>query len=322
MNHKHITVLRGGPSSEFDVSLRTGMAVCNSLRKQYDFVDDIVITKTGEWLQNGIEKTPKQILSGTDIVFIALHGTYGEDGEIQKLLKMYNVPFTGSSALSSAIAFNKKLAKETLFKLGVQMPKDKLFQQSDLLYLDSLVDSMSTNFSEDLIVKPVANGSSVGVELVHSFNELARTLKKSLLLNEKVLVEEYIRGREATCAILEDFRSEDVYVFPIIEIIPPPRSAFFTSDVKYSGETEEICPGNFTFSEKSQIAEVASLVHKALGLAQYSRSDFIIKNGKPYFLEVNTLPGLTDQSLFPKAAQAVGLTYDELIAHLVETTKI
>lgn len=321
MNHKHITVLRGGPSSEFAVSMKTGTAVCNSLRKQYDLVDDIVITKTGEWLQNGIAKRPEQILAGSDVVFIALHGTYGEDGEVQRLLKRYEVPFTGSSALSSAIAFNKKLTKETLRNFGILMPKDKLFQQTDLENLEEIVDSLRTDFTNDFIIKPVANGSSVGVELVHSFGDLLTSLRQILQTNESVLVEEYIRGREATCATLENFRDENIYVFPVIEIIPPPRSAFFSNDVKYSGETEEICPGNFSYSEKTKISELASFVHQTLGLSQYSRSDFIVKNGEPYFLEVNTLPGLTDQSLFPKAASAVGLTYDELVSHLVETAK-
>lgn len=321
MNHKHITVLRGGPSSEYEVSLRTGLAVCNSLRKQYDLVDDIVITKAGEWLQNGISKKPEQILAGTDVVFIALHGTYGEDGTIQKFLKHFKIPFTGSSALSSALAFNKKLTKETLQKLGVKMPKDKLFQQSDLSGLEYILPDIESELGTDYIVKPVANGSSVGVDLVRTSSNLLNKLRDILQTNETVLVEEYIRGREATCAILDNFRSEQTYVFPIIEIIPPPRSTFFSTDVKYSGETEEICPGNFNYQEKTKIAEVASLVHQALGLEQYSRSDFIIKNGEPYFLEVNTLPGLTDQSLFPKAAMAVGLTYDELIAHLVETAR-
>ncbi len=321
MSHKHITILRGGPSAEYDVSMKTGATVYKSLAKQYDLVDDIVITKQGDWLHNGIVKTPEQILARSDVVFIALHGSYGEDGEVQKILQRYKIPFTGSSSLPSAVAFNKHLTKQTLSKFGVLMAKDRLFLQSELENLEPIVATFTKNLGNDYILKPVASGSSVGVELVHSIEDLLNALRKILQTEENVLVEEYIRGREATCATLECFRDENIYVFPVIEIIPPPKSAFFSADVKYTGETEEICPGNFSYSEKTKISELSALVHQALGLSQYSRSDFIVRNGEPYFLEVNTLPGLTDQSLFPKAAQAVGLTYDQLVAHLVETAR-
>jgi D-alanine-D-alanine ligase len=134
-----------------------------------------------------------------------------------------------------------------------------------------------------------------------------------------LLVEEYITGREATCAVLEQFRDQSTYVFPVIEIIPPADQPFFTTTAKYNGTTREICPGNFSYTERSKIAELAEFIHQSLGLSQYSRSDFILKNGTPYFLEVNTLPGLTNESLFPKAAAAVGLSFSDLVTHLVET---
>ncbi len=319
MNHKRVTVLRGGPSEEYQVSMQTGANVLSSLTKAYSLVDDVVITKQGEWLINGIVKNPEQILAGTDVVFIALHGTYGEDGEVQKLIQRYNLPFTGSRSLPSAVAFNKHLTKQTLELCGVHMPKGKLITQDDTEELEAIVAEILEEFGTEYILKPAANGSSVGVELVTSAEALLAALHRALAHTEHVLVEEFIRGREATCATLENFRNEDVYVFPAIEIIPPPEYSFFTTEAKYCGKTQEICPGNFSYSERGRIAELTELIHRQLGLSQYSRSDFIVRNGQVYFLEVNTLPGLTNTSLYPKAAEAVGLPFDDLIYHLVET---
>ena len=158
--------------------------------------------------------------------------------------------------------------------------------------------------------------------MVPNVHELENAISAMLAEYDECMVEERIRGTEATCGVLADFRGEKLYVLPSIEIIPPPTSDFFTADIKYSGATTELCPGRFSFSEKSAIADIAVYVHETLGLCQYSRSDFMIRNGEVYFLEVNTLPGLTPESLFPKAAAAVGLSFSQLIAHLVKTARV
>ncbi len=319
MNHKRITVLRGGPSDEYDVSMQTGANVVRSLNKQFNSVSDIVITKQGDWLQHGIVKSPAQILVSTDVVFLALHGNYGENGEVQKLIQRHNLPFTGSRSLPSAIAFNKALTKRTLRQHGVVMPEDKLITKEDLNNLETVINDIVNKFGDELIIKPLSSGSSVGVQLVRTREDLSKALQQVLPIFKEVMVEEFIRGREATCATLENFRHEDLYVFPVIEIIPPSDQEFFNKEAKYSGKTQEICPGNFSYQERIKLAEITELVHRELGLSQYSRTDFIVRNGQPYFLEVNTLPGLTSESLYPKAAEAVGLTYDQLICHLIET---
>ncbi len=319
MNHKRVAVLRGGPSDEYEVSMRTGATVLRSLQKKYNSVQDVVITKSGEWLENGIAKNPDRILTANDVVFLALHGQYGEDGEVQRLIQRQNIPFTGSRALPSAIAFNKHLTKETLRQHGIKMPLHVLVRRGDVDDISLLTRNIASSFGPEYIVKPLASGSSVGVELVRDADELGAAISRALAVSEQILIEEFIRGREATVATIEGFRDQELYVFPVIEIIPPPRADFFTYDVKYNGETQEICPGNFSYKERDELSQLAAFVHRTLDLSQYSRSDFIVRNGIPYFLEVNTLPGLTDESLFPKAAKAVGLTYDDLVAHLVET---
>lgn len=319
MNHKRVTVLRGGPSEEYQVSLHTGANVLQSLRKNYALVDDVIITKGGEWLSNGLIRNPEQILTGTDVVFVALHGAYGEDGEVQKIIQRLNIPFTGSRSLPSAVAFNKHLTKKTLASSGVRMPQGRLVTREESTNLAAVAAEIASSFGTEYIIKPSASGSSVGIVHVAMKHDLTQALAESLHHSEQVLIEEFIRGREATCAALENFRGESVYVFPAIEIIPPPGSTFFSMTAKYDGTTEEICPGNFSYSERVHLHELTENIHRQLGLSQYSRSDFIVRNGEIYFLEVNTLPGLTSASLFPKAAAAVGLSFDDLVTHLVET---
>jgi D-alanine-D-alanine ligase len=299
--------------------MRSGANVIRSLQGMYSAVSDVVITKQGEWIHGGFTRSPEKVLEGTDVVFIALHGAYGEDGEVQKLIQRYNIPFTGSRAMPSAVAFNKHLTKETLKNYGIKMPEHKLVSNEEAHNLATVVAEIAERFGPNYIVKPLANGSSVGVEFVQEDDDLELVLRTALESSDKVLVEEYIRGREATCAVLEGYRDQDIYLFPAIEIIPPKECTFFTNEAKYNGKTQEICPGNFSYSERAAIADATELVHKALGLSQYSRADFIVRNGQPYFLEVNTLPGLTSESLLPKAAAAVGMSYEQLVSYLVET---
>lgn len=318
---KRVAVLRGGPSEEYEVSMKSGKQVLDTLKSMDYAVKDIVITKKGEWLDNGIERTPDNALEAIDIAFLALHGKYGEDGGVQKILQRKSIPFTGSRAFPSAIAFNKHLTKETLLPHGMLMPKHVTLKGDSLWSIHSQIDDIYKNIGTELFVKPTTNGSSFGASFVSSQDELEIALDHLLGLYGEVMVEEFIRGKEATVGILENFRNESHYILPPIEIIPPDDAKFFDTDVKYNGRTTELVPGRFSYSEKQKLAEMALLAHTTLGLEHYSRSDFLIKDGEVYFLEVNTLPGLTSESLFPKSAQAVGLEFKQLIEHLIETSK-
>jgi D-alanine-D-alanine ligase len=318
---KRIAVLRGGPSSEYEVSLRSGAAVLNALRDLNYTTKDIVITKGGEWLESGIARAPEKALETADVVFIALHGTYGEDGQVQRIIQRLGLPFTGSNALSSAIAYNKELTKETLREYGIRMAKHRRVTQSALDNLHLEIEAILLELGSELFVKPIGGGSSVGARYIPHAEALHDSLRELLPLYDNLMVEEYVRGREATVGVLREFRNEDLYVLPVIEIIPPDGSPFFSYEVKYNGVTEEICPGRFSYHEKAKLSEAAARIHKALHCDHYSRCDFIVRDGEPYFLEINTLPGLTSESLFPKAAAAVGLEFSELVKHLVETSR-
>ncbi len=319
MNHLQVAVLRGGPSEEYHISMKTGHAVLEALAKSGYRTKDIIISKQGEWLERGLVRAPENTLDAVDVVFIALHGAFGEDGEVQKIIQRLGIPFTGSRSFASALAFNKNMTKEALKKHEVLMPEDVLVTIDDIDELISIAANINDSFGPEYIIKPVASGSSFGVEHVHLGQSLSEALAESLHNYDRVLVEEFIRGKEATSAVLENFRDDSLYVFPAVEIIPSRDFQYFTTQAKYDGSTIEICPARFSYGERDTINSVSALVHDILNLSQYSRSDFIIGEKGVYFLEVNTLPGLTPQSLYPKATASVGLELQQLVDHLVNT---
>ncbi|MCA9357644.1 D-alanine--D-alanine ligase [Candidatus Kaiserbacteria bacterium] len=319
MNDIRVAVLRGGPSEEYAVSMQSGSRVLAALDALEYPRKDIVITKKGEWLDNGFVKAPERALEAVDVVFIALHGTYGEDGQVQRILERKCIPYTGSAALTSAIAFNKELTKQTLLPHQIKMPRHRRVTRADLDQLDEELPNIFKEIGTELFVKPLASGSSFGAQYVPTETILRTALEELLQQYETVLVEQFIRGKEATVGVLSNFRNESAYVLPVIEIVPPNGLPLFSHEDKYNGKTDEIVPGRFSYHEKAELTRVAAEVHEIVGCRHYSRSDFIVKDGEVYFLEVNTLPGLTAESLFPKAAAAVGLEYPQLIDHLVKT---
>ncbi len=322
MLKKRVAVLRGGPSSEYEVSLQTGAGVINALGELGLHTIDIIVTRAGEWLVHGVVRSPEQALSAADVVFIAMHGAYGEDGTVQKICERLHIPFTGSNSFPSSIAFNKDATKKHLRESGIKMPKHVRVEADIFDTYDMFTTALTRAVGKRFVIKPLTSGSSHGVRMVNSVDDLHDVLKEVFDEYETCLIEERIDGVEATCGILEGFRDEKHYILPPIEIVPPATHDFFSADVKYDGSTAEICPGRFSFSVRESIGNAALAAHVGLGLSQYSRSDFMIKGDDVYFLEVNTLPGLTSESLFPKAAAAVGLSFNQLIEHLINTASV
>jgi D-alanine-D-alanine ligase len=322
MTKTRVAVLRGGPSSEYDVSMQTGAGVIRALTELGYHVIDIPVSKTGEWIVDGRVKDPDKALLTTDVVFIAMHGAYGEDGTVQRICERLHIPFTGSNSFASSLAFNKDLTKRALREHIFTLPKHVRVQKENLFDIDAVIRVIQDSFGPHYVIKPSNSGSSHGVQMVDGPDGLKEAIQTTLNQYHECMVEERIIGTEATCAVLEDFRSYDLYALPPIEIIPPANRAFFDETAKYDGSTTELCPGRFSYEEKEKITALAELVHRALGLTQYSRTDCIVRDGEVYFLEVNTLPGLTDESLFPKAAGAVGLSYNALVDHLIRTARV
>jgi D-alanine-D-alanine ligase len=211
---------------------------------------------------------------------------------------------------------NKFLTKEHAKKAGIKTPIYKMIREGE--DYSSKVNEIHKTFPYPLVIKPVSGGSSVGVTIARTPAEILDGLEKAISYGGGALVEEYIDGREASCGIINNFRNQDIYVLPAVEITHSSKNGFFDYDAKYSGESREVCPGHFSESEKREIEKVSALIHTALGLKHYSKSDFIVSPRRGvYFLEVNTLPGLTSESIFPKSLEAVGMSMKDFLHHTI-----
>lgn len=310
-----VGVLRGGPSREHEVSLKSGAAILANLSEERYTARDIYIDRNGVWHDRGRATSPERILRQTDVVLIGLHGEYGEDGEVQKLLERFGVPYAGADSFGSYLAMHKIMSKERAKEEGLLTPESRFIECSE--DSETVASEVVRAFHQPVVVKPVGWGSSVGVSIVGGYAPVLSAVKK--LFDEgapSVIVEEYIRGKEATVGVVEGLRSEKFYSLPPVEIIPP-NGNFFNYTNKYDGTTQEIVPGNFSRVVSEELQRVAKVMHRALGLRHYSRSDFIVAPKGIYYLETNTLPGLTHESLLPKSLAAVGVSFRDFLTHLV-----
>jgi D-alanine-D-alanine ligase len=317
MSQIRVGVVRGGPSSEYAVSLKTGESILRHLDRQKYVPVDILLTTRGEWYMNGVRTDLGTIAQHIDVAWNALHGTFGEDGKVQQLFESFGIPYTGSGVMASAIGMHKGLAKERFREMGLLTPQGIIIDALD--NFDEVAAQVYHNHPMSLVVKPVSGGSSVATNIVRTYEELIRALGAASKYGD-ILVEELIEGKEATCCVIDtSVAGQHVVLFPI-EIVPPASTSFFDYDAKYGGGTEEICPGRFTFDTHQKLRELASKAHRAIGARHYSRSDFIISPKGIYILETNTLPGLTEESLLPKALTAGGVQIPEFLDHILSLT--
>lgn len=327
-----VGVIRGGVSGEYEVSLKTGSNVLSHLRgdklnTKYKPID-ILIDKDGVWHMNGKPVSMNHIFNSVDVVFNALHGDFGEDGKVQQMLDQWKIPYTGSGAFASALGYNKVLSKEQFVRLGLKTPdylSIKAFQEEDQVedmtiefYSVLMARKIHDKISPPWIVKPLSGGSSVGMIVCKTYQDLINAFMDGVNSGTDIIVEEMIEGKEATVGVIDNFHEKKVYVLPCIEIRIPKTKTFFDYEAKYTGVSEEVCPGNFSRSEKEELEKMARIIHTGLNLEHYSRSDFIIHPKKGiYVLEVNTLPGLTDESLIPKMLNSIGVSVPEFIDHIL-----
>jgi D-alanine-D-alanine ligase len=283
----------GGPSAEREVSLRTGKAAARALRSLGHTVNELDPVP-GQW----------QLPPGTDLVFLALHGTYGEDGVVQDELDHLGVPYTGCGAEASRIAFDKVTTKERCIKEGVPTARYIVVRAPET--------PLPATLQLPLVVKPVRQGSSVGLQFVDELAQWQSALQNSLHFDSEVLVEERVIGRETTVAILGD------RALPIVEVRPK-TGAYDYANKYTSGATEYFCPADFDPAVTKWIQDAALGAFKAVGGRDYARVDVMVRDDSfPIVLEVNTLPGMTETSLLPKAAAAAGISYEELCQRMIE----
>lgn len=283
----------GGPSAEREVSLRSGAGVVKALRSLGHEVHEVDPSQE-KW----------ELVQGTEAVFLALHGTYGEDGTIQRRLEALGVPYTGCDPEASRIGFDKYLTKQRCVAAGVPTAR--------FMLLDSPAASWPMGWDPPVVLKPARQGSSVGLQFVERVSDWAKALAEAMRFDSHVLLEERIFGRECTVGILDD------KPLPIVEVRP--KSGVYDYQTKYSeGTTDYFCPAPFDEATASRIQAAGLAAFKAIGGRDYSRVDVILRpEGEPVVLEVNTLPGMTDSSLLPKAAAAAGIGYAELCQRMVD----
>lgn len=304
-NKIRIAVLSGGWSKERSVSIKSGRAVLDALDKlKYDMVsfdpkEDLNVL----WQQR----------NAFDLVFNLLHGKYGEDGRIQGLLDVFGIPFLGSGVLASAITMNKRVTKDVYRSVGLRVPKDIIVKKGETITVDKIKDILGT----PVVIKPVSEGSSIGISIMENENDILAGIEKAFEFDLEVLLEEYVSGKEITCAVLGRKHLETL---PLVEIVPKETHRFFDFEAKYTaGETTEICPAQIESHLQNKAFEIAENAHRALHCRDWSRTDMIIKNDEIYLLETNTIPGMTETSLVPLAAKGKGWTLSNLLDRMINT---
>jgi len=296
MKNRRIAVLMGGPSSEREISLKSGNCVLEALKEAQLNVTAFDVNR----------ELPDRLIKGKiDLVFIALHGKPGEDGTIQGMLDILNIPYTGSGVLASALSMDK-IASKRLFQIaGIPTAKFKAISKDKPCTANPL-----KNFP--VVIKPSTEGSTIGVSIVKKESEFKKALETAFRYDDNIMCEKYIDGKEIAIGILEE------KALPVIEIIP--KSGFYDFNAKYRKKlTDFVVPAELQEEKSAQIKQIALNAHNVLGCTGMSRADMKLDSKlNPYVLEINTIPGLTETSLLPKAAQAAGISFRKLCLRLLD----
>jgi D-alanine-D-alanine ligase len=301
---KKIGVLMGGFSSERDISVRSGLAIYQALQ---ELGYDSALIDVGKDIANVLKKEKVKL------AFLALHGGMGENGAMQGMLEVLGIPYTGSGILASALAMDKEVSKKLFMHHGLNVaPFVVVNKRSKQRGKKSDAQTQAFEFSFPRVVKPVAEGSSIGIRIVKEESEIAGALENAFTFGDRALVEKFIEGKEVHIGILGDRVLGGVEVRPTLE--------FYNYEAKYtSGLTEYVIPPEIDGAIYEKTKEMALTAHNALGCSGASRADFIIApSGEPYILEVNTLPGMTGTSLLPKIAAHAGINFKELIEEIIK----
>jgi D-alanine-D-alanine ligase len=340
----------GGRTAEHEISVGSGRKVIEHLDLSKYNVKPVTITREGLWripqgyLTEGApvaklmesdfayDTAGKEIVPigiGTaldrtvsekvDVVFIAMHGPYGEDGTIQGLLEVLDIPYTGSGVEASAISMNKVRCKQIYIHHGIPTPRYEVIEERAWKVESAqLTDQVDKSLGFPCVTKPPQLGSSVAIRIVQAREDFGAAIEEALRYDNSVLVEEFMPGRELTSPILGNEPAGEPTALPLVEIVPK-TSSYFDYEAKYTpGASDEITPARVDEEITKKAQELGVMAHKALGCAGLSRTDMILNDGELSVLETNTIPGLTDVSLFPKAANAMGMSFSQLLDHLIE----
>jgi D-alanine-D-alanine ligase len=325
MGKSHVAVLMGGVSSEHDVSLKSGAMVAGNLDRTRYETTPVIITRDGFWkfpteraapIGAGLARLDEL---NVDCVFIALHGPFGEDGRIQGLLDIFGVPYTGSGCAASALAMDKIHSKAVVRQAGIRVADQIVLHRSEW---DGSFAQVMTRVNAGIgfpcLIKSPCEGSSLGMAIPKDATEFRTALLEVFAYGDLVMIERFVKGVEVTCAVLDVEPGKPPRALPVTEICPV-TSEFFDYKAKYTpGECNEITPARISEEATRRVQSMAERVHTLVGCKGLSRSDMILDGDDPVWIEVNTIPGMTETSLFPQAAAAAGISFPELLTLFVE----
>ncbi|HPN96759.1 MAG TPA: D-alanine--D-alanine ligase family protein [Candidatus Moranbacteria bacterium] len=348
MEKLNLAIIFGGQSGEHEVSLKSANQVMSAISKEKYNIIPIAITKGGNWLigekgkqymdenlplaqtEGGVSHEQSQKLVGAvennnfnfiqggadkkiDLVLPIVHGQYVEDGKLQGMLEMIGIPYVFSGTLASSLAMNKHKTKLIAKSVGIKIAKEVMVAKGKKHNSDKIISKLNL----PIVIKPVESGSSVGINIAKNKEELEAGIQKALEYGSEVLLEQFIKGRELTVAVMGN---KSPKALPVIEIIPK-ISSFYNYDAKYQdGGSEHICPAEITDDTRKKVQKYAVKIFKAIGCRDLARADFIFSenDSKLYFLEINTIPGMTATSLAPQAAKAVGMEFPDFLDKLIK----
>ena len=302
---KRIAILSGGASSEAEVSRNSGQAIEKALSKRYSEVKQFELDK---------ETAPQLLAFEPDVIFPALHGPPGEDGTVQGMLELLGFPYVGSGVKSSAVAMDKILAKQIFQEAGLPLAKHVIANQETNNF--DLLEEINSTLGDNICIKPPNQGSALGVTLISKAEDIEPALNDAYKFGSKVLVEERIFGREITVGLLDT--EEGIKAFPVIEVTTP-KDTWYDYEHRYTaGLSNHIIPAEISSNLSLNIQACAIKAHKALGCRDLSRADFLVREDEYFLLEINTLPGMTDTSLYPEGAEGFGMHFPQLLDHLID----
>ena len=313
MKSPRIGVLRGGPSSEYNVSLASGGEVLTSFREQKQNPLDILVSKDGEWYHNGVKILPGDLKNSVDVLITTLRGTYGEDGKVQQILESLRIPYTGSGISVSALALQKVLAKEFARKLGLKTPRHIALAQYD--YNSETAHELFRKIFFPVVIKPLRGGSSIGATFANTFEELQSGIQEAFLYEPVIIIEEYITGDEIITGIIENFRREKLY--HLVPAYVPRGNLIYTKENK-QGNLKLSLPAPLNLKMKELIKEDSKKVFSTLGLKHYATFDFVTTPRGLYFLEMNTTPPFIPGGALTESLVSVGSGREEFFNHLVD----
>jgi len=308
-----IAVVFGGDSNEKEISVMTGKQIAKVLKTKHEVIS-VELGAPHTYIDN-----LRGIKGKADLVFIALHGKFGEDGLIQAVLDLLEIPYTGSGVLASALAMDKVLTFDFLQKHGIQVAD--YFVLHDKYTLDEVKEHISKRLDYPCIIKPSQSGSSIGISVVASDEKLDKALALAFQEDDTVIVQKFVKGRELTCAVMGNAHQTELEALPVAEIITPDGSFFDYNNKYFSEETQknEIAPADVDPNVAEKVQILSKKIHLVVGCRGLTRTDFILsKEDQLYFLEINTIPGQSEASLCPKEALAAGMNFEEFILKQVD----